>query len=95
LGRRIDKRWERKFEEAKLRLAPYKTTIVRKLSTDAAMDFGDESLDFVYIDADHSYNAVKEDIAAWAPKVRRGGIVAGHDYYYTRAGNIGVIAAVQ
>jgi len=52
-------------------------------------------LDFVYIDADHSYKSVKEDINAWAPKVREGGIVAGHDYYLTRAGNIGVIAAVN
>lgn len=94
-GKRVDKRWQRKYEEAKSRLAPYNTVIIRKISLDAAKDFEDGSLDFVYIDADHSYNSVKEDINAWAPKVRIGGIVAGHDYYYTRAGNIGVIAAVN
>lgn len=38
-------------------------------------------LDFVYIDADHIYEAVKADLAAWIPKVRKGGIVSGHDYF--------------
>jgi predicted O-methyltransferase YrrM len=38
-------------------------------------------LDFVFIDADHSYEAVKDDIACWAPKVRSGGWVGGHDYH--------------
>ena len=42
--------------------------------------FADESLDFIYIDADHSYNAVKGDLAhAWR-LVRPGGFIAGHDY---------------
>lgn len=40
----------------------------------------DESLDFVYIDGDHHYGAVLGDILSWFPKVRKGGIVAGHDY---------------
>jgi predicted O-methyltransferase YrrM len=40
----------------------------------------DGSLDFVYIDANHTYNAVKEDINLWYPKVKSGGIVMGHDY---------------
>ncbi|CAJ1445214.1 unnamed protein product, partial [Effrenium voratum] len=39
-----------------------------------------EALDFAFIDADHSYAAAKEDIQLWSPKVRPGGIVAGHDY---------------
>lgn len=38
------------------------------------------TLDFAFIDADHSYEACKEDLELWAPKVRAGGIVAGHDY---------------
>lgn len=36
--------------------------------------------DFVYIDADHSYNGVLQDLTLWTPKVRDGGIIAGHDY---------------
>lgn len=38
------------------------------------------SLDFVFIDADHSYDAVVDDIVKWTPKVKRGGWVGGHDY---------------
>lgn len=38
------------------------------------------SVDFVYLDADHRYESVKADIAAWLPRVRIGGILAGHDY---------------
>jgi predicted O-methyltransferase YrrM len=49
-------------------------------SISASLMFEDRSLDFVFIDADHSYGAVKGDIAAWARKVRDGGILAGHDY---------------
>jgi len=37
------------------------------------------SLDFVYIDGDHSYAAVKQDIVAWIPKVKVGGVICGHD----------------
>ncbi len=40
----------------------------------------DGSLDFVFIDADHSYEAVRDDIRNWRPKVRRGGWLGGHDY---------------
>ena len=51
------------------------------------------SLDFVFIDADHSYEAVKQDIADWAPKVRTGGgWVGGHDYHHTKFP--GVVRAV-
>lgn len=42
--------------------------------------FENESLDFVYIDANHAYDFVKEDIELWYPKVKKGGIVSGHDY---------------
>jgi predicted O-methyltransferase YrrM len=39
-----------------------------------------DELDFAYIDADHSYKSVQQDIAAWWPKVRSGGILGGHDF---------------
>jgi|CXWL01.1.fsa_nt_gi predicted O-methyltransferase YrrM len=79
----------------KKKLAPYKATIIKKDSQAAAKKFVDESLDFVYIDADHTYESVKNDIHAWVKKVRKGGIVAGHDYYVFRSGNRGVIDAVN
>lgn len=49
-------------------------------SVKAARFFADKSLDFVFIDADHTYKAVTEDIKAWLPKVKPGGLLAGHDY---------------
>jgi hypothetical protein len=39
------------------------------------------SLDYVYIDADHSYKSVQEDLIAWYPKVKVGGLFAGHDWW--------------
>ena len=55
-------------------------TIVKKESMEALADFEDESLDFVYIDGNHSFKTVAEDICEWSRKVRKGGVVSGHDY---------------
>lgn len=68
------------YEDAKKRLEPYGCILIKKYSMDAVKDFEDESLDFVYIDANHTYPYVKEDIREWTKKVRKGGIVSGHDY---------------
>ena len=54
--------------------------IVQGESTTVAQTFDDGSVDAVFIDADHRYEHVRADIAAWLPKVRRGGMIAGHDY---------------
>ena len=53
---------------------------IRSLSVEAATQFSDNSLDFVYIDASHEYEDVKADIEAWLPKVKVGGTIAGDDY---------------
>lgn len=58
-----------------------KIRIVKENSDKAASRFADEYFDFVYIDADHHYESVLKDIKAWYPKVKNGGIIAGHDYY--------------
>jgi len=55
-------------------------TPFRMTSLEGAMEFKDESLDFVFIDAAHDYQSVKEDIEAWYPKVKEGGVISGHDY---------------
>ena len=52
---------------------------LKMTSAQAAPLVEDGSCDFVFIDADHTYDAVKEDIQLWYPKVRRGGLFCGHD----------------
>jgi len=54
--------------------------ILRMGSTTASEVLDDESLDFVFIDGDHSYNAVSSDIKHWMPKLKKGGLLCGHDY---------------
>jgi hypothetical protein len=63
-------------------ISPVKEIInpIRMDSAEAAGLYEDGSLDFVFIDADHSYEGVKRDIIAWLPKVKNGGVLAGHDY---------------
>jgi hypothetical protein len=56
---------------------------IRMTSVDAAKLYEDNSLDVVFIDAGHTYEAVKSDVAAWLPKVKVGGILAGHDYAWS------------
>lgn len=57
-----------------------KVTIYRMFSSEAARYIEDESLDFIFIDANHTYEYIKEDIELWYPKVKKGGLVSGHDY---------------
>ena len=54
--------------------------IIRDLSENAVQNFDDNSLDFLYLDADHSYEASKKDVEYWYNKVKPGGIFSGHDY---------------
>ncbi|HSX25822.1 MAG TPA: class I SAM-dependent methyltransferase [Chlamydiales bacterium] len=56
-----------------------KVHILRKSSLEAAPEVPN-NLDLVFIDGNHSYPFVKQDIQTWLPKVRDGGILAGHDY---------------
>jgi hypothetical protein len=80
-------------------LAPYgkRSEIWRLTSVEAAQRVEDRSLDFVYIDARHDYDSVKEDLEAWLPKVRPGGIISGHDYADGKfeQGDFGVKRAVD
>lgn len=54
--------------------------LYRKSSEQGANDFEDESIDMVFIDANHSFLSVKNDINNWLPKVKKGGCLSGHDY---------------
>jgi hypothetical protein len=75
-------RMELLYEGTKKTLAPYDCTIIRKTSMEALADVPDESLDFVYIDGNHDFRYVAEDISEWSKKVRVGGAVSGHDYFF-------------
>ena len=68
---------------------------IKERSLNAVNLFEDNSLDFVFIDASHEYEDVKNDILAWLPKVKRGGILAGHDYYVNQDWFSGVKKAVN
>lgn len=68
------------YKEAQERMRAFNCYFIRKTSMDAVLDFDNESLDFVYIDANHDYDNVKRDIQEWSKKVKKGGIVSGHDY---------------
>lgn len=72
---------DKNMEEAHKRLQGYNVVFVRKYSAEASGDFKDQSLDFVYIDGAHDKENVAMDIMAWFPKVRKGGIFSGHDYF--------------
>ena len=72
------------LEITKNRLQGHDFRVVRKPSIEAAKDFPDNSIDFVYIDGNHEFSYVVADICAWYPKVRSGGIVAGHDFISRR-----------
>ena len=68
------------YQEAKKKLSSYDCTFIRKTSMDALDDFKDNSLDFVYIDGNHTIRYIVEDFYEWYRKVRPGGVICGHDY---------------
>lgn len=70
------------FQATKQRLAQHAdiTEFMRMYTTEAAKLVPDDSLDFIYVDARHDYCGVREDLREWWPKLRMGGILAGHDY---------------
>lgn len=59
-------------------------TVLRGMSEDMAKEVAPSSLDVVFIDADHSYDGVSSDIAAWMDRVSSGGWIGGHDYKHPR-----------
>lgn len=68
----------------------YPKNIHRMHTFQASKLFEDNSIDFLYIDTAHEFEHVKKEINLWFPKVKPGGVIAGHDYFYP-----GVLAAVR
>lgn len=71
------------FRRAQKRMEPFGNRIAwhQCLSVQAVSEFPDESLDFVYIDADHDYDQVALDISLWWRTIQPRGILAGHDIF--------------
>lgn len=69
------------YKRAKRRLWWYRKRheLMRVKSHQAVGKFSDGSLDFVYVDGNHNYDAVRQDIQDWWPKVKEGGLLFGHD----------------
>lgn len=71
---------------------------MKEYSVDASKKFPNEFFDYVYIDANHSYESVKEDIEHWYPKIKVGGYITGHDYRgggrSRRSARYGIVQAV-
>jgi hypothetical protein len=92
-------RHEEFYAETQARLQPFgaRSEIWRMTSLEAAERVADGSLDFAYIDARHDYESVLEDLHAWFPKVRPGGLLTGHDYATGtfKQGEFGVKRAVD
>lgn len=74
--------WAEMESECRNRLRQFqdRCEIHKEQSTDAAKKYKDASLDFVFIDAEHTYEALSKDIRAWLPKIKPGGWIGGHDY---------------
>lgn len=57
-----------------------KAVFMKGKSVEIAPKIENNSLDFIYLDSDHSYDGVRADLLAWFHKVKTGGVIAGHDY---------------
>lgn len=83
IANRSDAEQERILKQCEARLKMWldaEAKILRGHSQRVCDQVEDGSLDFVYLDANHKYDALCGDLVAWYPKVRPGGIISGHDY---------------
>lgn len=86
--------WEDETDYADAKKLLTDAVLIKGYSKDIASTISDSSLDFIYIDANHHYECVMDDLNAWFPKVRTGGIISGHDYC-RYLDHFGVIEAVN
>lgn len=96
-ARKTTRQWEAVYQAAQraTRFAADRVDFLRMDSVAAADRFEDESLDFVFIDGDHSYEGCRRDIEAWWQKVSTRGWIGGHDYGLRDGRGWGVKRAVD
>lgn len=78
----LKEKLDKAHKTTKKRLEPYDCEIMKATSMEAVKVFEDESLDFVYIDGYHDFKFVTEDIFEWSKKIKKGGVISGHDYAF-------------
>lgn len=88
---------EADYRQAVASVAPFgsRCVIIRQESVTASRLFRDQQLDFVYIDGNHDPTYFREDLRVWWPKVRNGGILAGHDFLCINEQNGGWARGIQ
>lgn len=84
---------DKNYEDAKKRLERFgdRSVILKGMTVEMANKVLDNSLDLLYLDAGHSYESVFNDLTAWYPKVKSGGVIAGHDYLAPQYGVFGAV----
>ena len=83
---------EAQYLETRTRLDKYNNKkIIRTSSLEANKSFNNNELDFVYIDADHNYIEVVRDLMLWYPKIKKGGVLSGHDYHKNMMGVVNAV----
>jgi len=86
---------DERYEQVKREMIGPKVAIIRMMSTLACKAFGPTSIHAIYLDANHSTDAVRADLNAWWPKLKPGGTMAGHDYAPGDKSGYGVKSAVD
>lgn len=87
-----------RYEFVKKKFEDYSfVKVVRAYSVAAASNFPDEYFDWIYLDGNHTYQAVSEDLNTWFPKIKKGGFICGHDYMIRNVpgARYGVVPAVN
>ncbi len=81
-------KWDNVYTKASQRIKKMggRNRVMRTTSRWAAKVTANDSLSFIFIDADHSFDMVKQDIEIWMPKLHKGGLICGHDYGLSQRG---------
>ena len=88
MGRKSQEDWNVVYSEAIKNTDQFdsRTTIYRMSSEKASSMVRNSSVDFVFLDAEHSFESVRKDMEFWIPKIRDRGLICGHDYGGTHRG---------